>query len=241
MLLHGFLDDRLVWDRLVGELQAVRTDISYVQLDLPGCGDRRDETGAFSLEHLVDDIDAAVASLNGPFVLIGQSMAAPVAELVAARHIARTLGLVLLTPIPLAGTHLPEEAIETFRALGGDAPAQRAARRQLSAGLADADLDRLAATGAEVRPEVVRALADCWNTGHPDGAFPSRYPGPVLILRGADDPFITEGLVAGAVTPRFTAAECVTITGAGHWAHLERPRLVAERLGAFLTRTAGRS
>ncbi|MFE7244904.1 alpha/beta fold hydrolase [Streptomyces sp. NPDC057580] len=236
VLLHGFLDDRHVWDRLVTELQAARTDISYLRLDLPGCGDRLDETGPFTLEHLVDDIDATVTSLDSTFVLVGQSMAAPVAELVAARRPARTLGLVLLTPIPLAGTHLPDEAIEPFRALGGDAHAQRAARCQLSAGLADADLDRLAATGAEVRPEVVRAMTDCWNTGYPDGARSSRYTGPVLVLRGAEDPFVTEELVAGAVTPRFAAAECAAITGAGHWAHLEQPRAVAERVSAFLAR-----
>jgi pimeloyl-ACP methyl ester carboxylesterase len=79
-------------------------------------------------------------------------------------------------------------------------------------------------------------MADCWNTGHPDGARPSRYTGPVLVLRGAEDPFVTEELVAGAVTPRFATAECIPIAGAGHWAHLEQPGAVAERVCAFPTR-----
>ncbi|MET8214075.1 hypothetical protein ABZT51_51455 [Streptomyces sp. NPDC005373] len=124
-------------------------------------------------------------------------MAAPIAELVAARHPARALGLVLLTPIPLAGTHLPPGVLESFRSLGGNPQAQRAARQQLAAGLADADLDRLVAAGAAVRPEVVRALADCWNTGHKNGSLPSHYQGPVLVMRGAHDTFVTEDVVPG--------------------------------------------
>ncbi len=94
------------------------------------------------------------------------------------------------------------------------------------------------AAGAAVRPEVVRALADCWNTGHKDGSLPSHYQGPVLLMRGAHDTFVTEDVVTGAVTPRLATVECVAIPGAGHWAHVERPRDVAGHLSRFLTRTA---
>ncbi|MEU2776778.1 alpha/beta hydrolase [Streptomyces sp. NPDC007162] len=97
-----------------------------------------DESGPFTLEYLVDDIDGTVSALDGPFVVVGQSIAAPIAELVAARHPTRALGLVLLTPVPLAGTHLPPGFLESFRSLGGNPQAQRAARQQLAAGLADA-------------------------------------------------------------------------------------------------------
>jgi pimeloyl-ACP methyl ester carboxylesterase len=108
-------------------------------------------------------------------VIVGQSMGAPVAELVAVARPDRALGLVLLTPVPLAGTRLPDEVVESFRALGGDAEAQRAARRELSVSLSEVDLDRLTTSGMRLRPETGRALVDGWNTGHDDAPERSQY------------------------------------------------------------------
>ncbi|MEU4204988.1 hypothetical protein AB0F64_34310 [Streptomyces sp. NPDC026294] len=91
-------------------------------------------------------------------------------------------------------------------------------------------LDRLTAVGARVRHEVVRALAGCWNVGHPNGRRPSRYQYPVLATRGADDGFITEGLVTGGVLRRCGSIEAATVDGAGHWVHVERSAAVAALL-----------
>ncbi|MFF4764628.1 alpha/beta fold hydrolase [Streptomyces sp. NPDC001292] len=232
VFVHGFLDDQYVWD---GALEALTTTgVETVQLDLAGCGERAEARGPFTLDRFVSEVGAIVDALDKPVVLIGHSMAAPIVELVGAVRQERVRGLALVTPVPLAGTHLPEEAIEPFRALGGDVPAQCAVRQRLSAGLTGADLDRLAVVGGRVRPEVVRALADCWNTGHEDGAEPSAFSGPVLVLRGADDGFITGEIVAQGVLPRFTAAQTAVIDGAGHWAHIEQPEAVAARLDVFL-------
>jgi pimeloyl-ACP methyl ester carboxylesterase len=104
----------------------------------------------------------------------------------------------------------------------------------LSTALTEADLDGLAVVGGRVRPEVVRDLADCWNTGHVQGAQPSIFAGPVLVLRGGDDGFITENVVANGVLPRFCATQTALIEQAGHWVHLEQPALVAAHLDAFL-------
>jgi pimeloyl-ACP methyl ester carboxylesterase len=163
-------------------------------------------------------------------------MGAAVAELVAAGRPDRALGLTLVTPIPLAGTHLPDEMIDRFRSLGGDPEGERAVRSQLSAALPAAELDRLVATGQRLRSEVVRDLAECWNTGHLAGRQQSRFAGPVLIIRGEGDGFVTEDLVNAAVAPRFTAVEQVPVAKAGHWAHLEQSSEVAAHLDRFLAR-----
>jgi ketosteroid isomerase-like protein len=95
--------------------------------------------------------------------------------------------------------------------------------------------------GLRVRPEVVRALVDCWNTGLPDARGRSRYAGPVLIVRGGGDGFATEDLVATAVSPRFAPARTVVIERAGHWPHVEQPATLAAHLDRFLTeRVRGR-
>ena len=51
-------------------------------------------------------------------IVVGQSLGTQVAELVAADHAEQVDGLVLLTPVPLGGTRLPDEAVAPFRALG---------------------------------------------------------------------------------------------------------------------------
>ncbi|MFD3452805.1 alpha/beta fold hydrolase [Streptomyces sp. NPDC058691] len=236
VLVHGFLDDQHVWDGMIGELGSA--DVETVQLDLAGFGERTEANGPFTLERFVSEVGAVVDTLGKPVVLVGQSMAAPIVELVAAARPERTLGLVLVAPIPLAGTHLPEETIEPFRALGGDPSAQRAVRQQLSTSFGEADLDRVIVVGCRMRPEVVRAAVGCWDTGHPDGKKPSGYTGPVLVIRGADDGFVTAEVVVRGVLGRFGDAISETVDGAGHWPHIEQPTAVAALLDALLVKTS---
>jgi len=234
VFVHGFLDDQYVWDGVIAELSS--EDVETVQLDLAGLGERTDARGPFTFDRFASEVGAVVGALDKPVVLVGQSMAAPIVELVAAARPERTLGLVLVNPVPLAGTRLPDQVIEPFRSLGGDLPAQRSVRQQLGPGLGEADLDRLAVVGGRIRPDVVRALADCWNNGHPDGEKPSRYAGPVLVIRGAEDPFVTGELLGAGVLPRFPQIESATVQGAGHWAHIEQPAAVAALLDAFVAK-----
>jgi pimeloyl-ACP methyl ester carboxylesterase len=232
VFVHGFLDDQYVWDGIIAELKT--PGFETVQLDLAGMGDRAGAIGPFTYERFVADVGDVVDAVGKPFVIVGHSMGAPIAELVAAARPQQATGLVLLTPMPIAGIGLPDEAVEPFRSLGGDPQAQRAVRQQLSAGMSDAELDRLAAIGAPVRPEVARALVDCWNSGLPEAHEKSGYAGPVLIVRGTEDGFVTEELVSTTVSPRFVSAKAVAIDGAGHWPHVERPSAVAAQLDEFL-------
>jgi pimeloyl-ACP methyl ester carboxylesterase len=232
VFVHGFLDDQYVWEKVVAELKT--GGVETIQLDLAGMGDRTGASGPFTYERFAADVGGVVDAVGEPFVIVGHSMGAPIAELVAAARPEQALGLVLLTPMPIAGTGLPEEAVAPFRSLGGDPEGQRAVRRQLSVGLSDADLDRLVEIGSPVRPEVVRSLVDCWNSGLPDGGENSSYTGPVLIVRGTDDGFVSEDLVSTAVSPRFASVKTVAIDGAGHWPHVERPSAVAAQLDEFL-------
>src|SRR5439155_25269131 len=176
--------------------------------------------------------------IGKPCGMVGQSMGSANAELVAAAYPDRAMGLALVAPVPLAGVGMPAEAIEPFRGLGGDKEAQRAVREQLSVGMSDPDLERIVAAGAQLRPEVVATLADCWNQGHPDGTGPSRYAGPALVLTGAGDPFVTADTVSAGVTSRVLQATAAVVEGAGHWPHMEQAATVAGRISEFLGRAA---
>jgi pimeloyl-ACP methyl ester carboxylesterase len=232
VFVHGFLDDQHVWDEVIAALRT--PGFERVQVDLAGCGDRAVASGPFTYERYAADVGATVDALDKPFVIVGQSMGAAIAELVAAARPHRAMGLVLLAPVPLAGTRLPDEAIEPFRSLGGDQQAQRAAREQLTVGLSEVGLEHLVKSGLPMRSEVVRPMADCWNAGVADAPERSPYVGPGPIVRGTDDGFVTEDLVSASVSPPFASARAVTAARAGHRPHVEQPAAVGEQLDDFL-------
>ncbi|WP_205346808.1 alpha/beta fold hydrolase [Pseudonocardia broussonetiae] len=232
VLVHGFLDDAAIWQPVLDELGASGKEA--VAVDLAGMSGRPDEPGPYTLDRYVDDVTAAVDATTGPLVLVGQSMGAQIAELVAAARPDRVAGLALLAPVPLAGTHLPEEAVAPFKGLGGSADAQRCARQQLSASFPPAELDRLSTAGARIAVDAVPQFVDAWNTGDPAGTGPSAFTGPVLVLRGAADPFCTAEVVEAGVLSRFPGARTAAVEDAGHWVHAEQPRAVGEHLASLL-------
>ncbi|MDQ0779012.1 pimeloyl-ACP methyl ester carboxylesterase [Streptomyces aurantiacus] len=233
VFVHGFLDDQYVWDGVIDAMTA--PGFEYVQLDLAGSGDRTSSRGPFDLTRFARDVGAVVEALDKSVVLVAQSMGTLVAELVAVDHGDRVRGLVLLSPVPLAGVHLPNETAEQFRSLGGNAEAQRAVRRQLSVSLPEAELDRLVAVGERIPAPVVRDLVTCWNEGDPRGNNASPYRGPVLVGRGAEDGFVTDEVITARVLPRFQWAATFAVDKAGHWAHVEAPAVVAARVETFLS------
>jgi predicted alpha/beta-hydrolase family hydrolase len=197
-------------------------------------GARADEDGPYSLDRFAEDVAVQVKALARPVVLVGQSMGAQVAELVAVQLEDQARGLVLLTPMPLQGMGLPPEVMKTFGALGGNASAQREARRNLSVHLDGARLEKLGRLGDRVRPPSAGLFADIWNRGHALGAQRTLYSGPVLIVRGEGDSFVTADLVSSAVLPRFDRPAVASVGHAGHWPHVEQPGAVAKMLADFL-------
>jgi hypothetical protein len=116
-----------------------------------------------------------------------------------------TRGLILLARAPMGGFKLPEDVIEQTRSMAQLGTAEmEAVRRQLAPAAPQAELKRLATVAANLRPEVVLAVADMWNNGYPGGARPSAFKGPVLLLRAGSDETVTGELLASAVTDSFS-------------------------------------
>ena len=115
LLIHGFLDDASVWDGLVESLAG---EIGAVRYDLPGFGTRSGsvrDARLITLESLAAEASDIVTGIDGPVIVVGQSLGTQVAELVAAQHPDHVRGLVLLTPVPLGGPQLPDEVVAPFR------------------------------------------------------------------------------------------------------------------------------
>ncbi len=237
VFIHGFLDGAAAWEDAVQALGERASGALCV--DLPGMGGRAGEPGPYSLDGYAEDLARQVRALDRPVILIGHSMGALVAEMVAVELQSQVRALVLLTPVPLSGTNLPDEAMNPFRALGGNPSAQREVRRQLSHALDDARLERLGRLGDAMTASSTSAIADVWNRGHALGASHTQYAGPVLIVRGEADPFVTADLIEASVVPRFEQAVVARIAEAGHWPHVEQPQALAETLGKFLATVDG--
>ncbi|MFJ6985557.1 MULTISPECIES: alpha/beta fold hydrolase [unclassified Streptomyces] len=238
VLVHGFMDDRHIWDGVAAALGEAGTET--VRLDLAGSGTHSGADGPFTYDRLAADVVEVLDGLTEPVVLVGQSMGAVVAELAAAARPHATRALVLLTPVPAAGVPMSEEMRAVFGPDELTAEYVEFGRTGFSVAMPEDALRQQVATALRMRVSTARELADCWIDGHPDGGRPSAYPGPVLVVRGGGDPFVTERLVKDAVLPRFPAPEYVTVEEVGHWPHAERPAEVAALLGAFLARRVER-
>jgi pimeloyl-ACP methyl ester carboxylesterase len=238
LLIHGFLDDASVWDGLVDSFAG---EVGAVRYDLPGFGTRSGSVAdacSATLESLAAEAGEILAEIDGPVIVVGQSLGTQVAELVAAQHADRVRGLVLLTPVPLGGTQLPDEVVAPFAALGGDRTAQRRLRAKLSPHLSQDQLDRLADVGAVVAADVTTHYVDVWNNGVRNAPAKSAFGGPVVVIRGGADGFVTQQLV-DAIRTRFVEPDVNVIDRGGHWVHVEYPGWIASIILDFADAVAG--
>ena len=82
------------------------------------------------------------------------------------------------------------------------------------------------------RPGAAEPRYDC-HGGHIPSPTTSAYRGPVMIIRGGADGFVTEQLV-DTISPRFVQPEAKVIDKGGHWVHAEYPGTVATMVLDFV-------
>ncbi|MGU7768670.1 alpha/beta fold hydrolase [Burkholderia sp. MR1-5-21] len=233
VFVHGFLDSRSVWDPLINGLSG--TGIPSVAIDLRGAGERRADDDRCTLAQAVADIEALFdASGLSRVALVGHSMGAQIAELVAMERPGSVAALVLITPAPLRGNALPDDIRMLLRESGADPVAQRHIRAMFSKNLPEAQLDALVAPDALMGKRAVRQYYDAFSVGDRRGDAPCRYTGPTLIIGAQDDPVIPPEQVAATHRERFPEAALRLIANSGHWPHLEQPAITTGVIAAHL-------
>jgi 2-succinyl-6-hydroxy-2,4-cyclohexadiene-1-carboxylate synthase len=198
-------------------------------IDLPGHGENADVRA--SLDETADLLAEVLP--REPFTLGGYSFGGRVALHVALRHPERLSHLILLsTTLGIRDEHerherrvRDEHLADRIEEIGAEAFLDEWLTQPMFASLPHGDQERQArshdARGLATSLRVAGAGTQQWL-----GEALSKFERPSLVIAGAEDKkFVAE---ARRLQDALPAASSAFVADAGHAAHLERPRLVAE-------------
>jgi pimeloyl-ACP methyl ester carboxylesterase len=207
-------------------------------MDLRGHGDSDHSFSEYGDAPTATDIEALVAQLGGPAMLVGNSMAAGSAVIVAAKHPELVSGLVLLGPFVRdpGTTKLKRLATRMLMARPWGRAAWNAYLPKLYAGARPEDFANYRATvsSALKRPGYAKAFSLTTRTRH-DAAEQAltAVKAPALIVMGELDPdFGDPAAEAGWIAEQLDS-EVLLVPDAGHYPQSQRPDLVAPAVTAF--------
>jgi len=233
VFVHGWTMSGAVYDDVLEHVD--RTGLTLLVVDLRGAGasDKPDDRQAYSIAHFAGDVLAvADAEKVASFVVVGHSMGGQVAQWLAAHHVDRVAGAVLLCPVPACGMALPAEAAELFSTSGGNRGAIKTILTLACKDLPDGALERLLDIAMATPPPVVTYGYDIWTTGgFSDALMNIRAP---MLCVATDDQFLPPSFLRAEVIAKVKRARLSYLPGPGHYVQVERPRETAALLEAFL-------
>lgn len=238
VILHGLYGNHANWSTHARELAA---DFAVYGFDARNHG-QSPWADSMSLQDMAGDVaDTLEALALGPVALVGHSMGGKTAMLLAKRRpdLVRRLAVVDIAPVDYGKTS--DEVLPALLALPLADMKSRAeadawlAERVPEKGVRDFLLTNLqrGEAGFSWRinlPVIARAFAAV--AGWPGDA--GIYEGPALFIRGELSNYLLTHHEADTLR-QFPSAEIVTVAGAGHWVHSEKPAEVQRLLRAFLS------
>ena len=241
VLLHALPLDSSMWDEMRGEL----SDVDVLTVDAPGFGGspsgsdlQRDyEYPEPSLSVYVDALRSCLRARGVDRVVLGGlSMGGAVAAAFTLRHPDMVAGLVLMDTNIAADPQGEDNPRNRAIALcdegrGNEAVAAWSTTMVsplASQGVRDALAAQLSRVDSVALGWIQRAMRDREDA---TGAV-SAVEGPVLLVRGSDDPTCKPQTISALQEKRPTA-RIVEIPAAGHFVANERPRELAALLGDF--------
>jgi pimeloyl-ACP methyl ester carboxylesterase len=237
---HGLFGQGKNWTQIA---KAFAVDHRALLVDMPNHG-RSGWTDGFAYDDLADRV-ASLFSADDPVTLVGHSMGGKIAMAIALRNPELVERLVVVDVSPVAYESGREFLgyIDTMRGLDLGTLERRDE--------ADAAL-RDAVPNTTVRSFLLQNLrreGDGWSwmlnldllsthrsqlAGWPgDELGDASYDGPVLWVGGANSAYVADEY-APAMERLFPRVRRVTIKGAGHWVHSERPEVFIEVLKRFV-------
>ena len=206
--------------------------------DLRGHGGSDPGFATYGDEETAGDVAALIEELAGPAVVVGNSMAAGAAALVAADRPDLVRGLVLIGPFVRNGPVGTGRRLLLRLAMARPwaASSWKAYLPKLYAGRRPSDFDpyRAQVVASLRRPGYARAFSLTTRTDHsPVEARLGEVTAPTLVMGDLDpdfdDPAAEASWIAGALS-----AEVVMVADAGHYPHSQQPGTVSDAIVAFL-------
>ena len=224
VFLHGTRVTRAMWEPQVAALSG---RYRVVTLDLPGHGVHAEVS--FRMPQAVDFARSVIEQTGGHAIVVGQSLGGYVAMELAAAHPAHVAGLVLCN----AATEPRTVARRAPRTVGAYV-AGRVGERYLGRGGPERSSGHTAgplprATNGWLFKGGYSAVMMALRT-----SFLTRlaaYPGPALLVNGANDPLFRRG--EGAFLAACRDGRLRVIEGAGHLVNSEQPAAFNEAVREF--------
>jgi pimeloyl-ACP methyl ester carboxylesterase len=255
LLVHGGRDHCRSWDWVAADL---RRSFHVVAPDLRGHGDSAWAIGStYSMIDYVLDLAALLKTIDlFPITIVAHSLGARIVLQYAGIYPDRVAKVVAIEGLgPPAGLAKSPSAVA--RMLQWVREMQALARRHpKSYGMLDEAVTRMREANPHLSDEQARHLTVNGVIRHEDGTYSWKFDNfvravspylfnleeareiwsqitcPVLLVRGSEswagDP-VAEGHAAA-----FRAAEIMTVEGAGHWVHHDRPAVFLEGVRRFL-------
>jgi pimeloyl-ACP methyl ester carboxylesterase len=202
----------------------------------PGFGHSPDADGI----ETVDDLsylylDLLVARDLREVVVIGASLGGWIAAEMAVKCADRLAGLVLIAPLGIKVGERETRDIPDIFALHPDEVARLQYHDPVRAALDATTLsdDQLTVI-ARNREATAQYVWEPYFHNPKLRRRLRRITVPTLLLWGAEDRFVTAKYYGAAYRAATPGARLETIDGAGHFPHLEQPKVLVERVGRFL-------
>jgi pimeloyl-ACP methyl ester carboxylesterase len=207
--------------------------------DLRGHGDSDTTFARYGDVETADDIAALIEHLGGPAVVIGNSMGAGAAVLVAAHRPELITGLVLVGPFvrnPATGA-LQRLMLRAAMARPWAAMTWKAYLPKLYAGERPADFAayRNEVVAALRRPGYAKAFSLTTRTDHAAAeAELSKLSTPAMIVMGSEDPDFPDPRVEADWIAAALKADVLMVPDAGHYPQSQRADVVTPAIVRFL-------
>ncbi|GAA4267593.1 alpha/beta hydrolase [Frondihabitans peucedani] len=245
VLVPGMADLRSSYRFLAPAL--VEAGYTVASTDLRGHGDSDTTFSSYGDVETAGDVGALIDALGGSAVVVGNSLAAGAAAIIAADTPARVDGLVLVGPF-VRNPKSSGVMLAVFRAMMSPlwvATAWKSYMPTLYAGTKPADFEayRSSVVASLRRPAYGKAFSKtARQTDHdPAEARLAQVTAPVLVVMGERDPDFKDPAGEARWIGETLHGEVVLVPEAGHYPHSQRPEITTPAVLAFLDRLSNRA
>ncbi|KAF2661033.1 alpha/beta-hydrolase [Lophiostoma macrostomum CBS 122681] len=211
-----------------------------VALDFRGWGESTGPSSAtaYSITALASDVEASIRALElTKIILVGLSMGAKVAQLIASRSCSgfELLGLVLVSPAPATPLRLPPDMREQqLHAYATRDSAAFVAKKVLTATFQDTELPAFVVDDMIKGNKWARESWPGYAMREDVSENLGKIAVPVLVLAAEKDVIEPIDRVKKEVSERIAGAQLRILPGSGHLSPLDAAEAVAEHIVQFL-------